>query len=159
MGYLLAKLTFACERLVNKQFEAQLTESVPVKQTFVPDTNAVLEISVNALELLTAGQQDGNTSTANTATHEVHIHNINANKIQQRNYVENVWSHLLLQFGMLKPSGEINDKKDQLNAFQVAFDMIASSNKERGPMTAEEGEVLREYFRQIARSTGITSAV
>ena len=45
-----------------------------------------------------------------------------------------------------------NSETKSLNVYTVAFDMIASSNRERDTMTAEEGEILREFFRQKART-------
>ena len=58
-----------------------------------------------------------------------------------RKHLDTCWRELLIEFGMCSDS----------EVFQVAFDMIATTKRERGVMTIVEADLLRNFFRNMAK--------
>lgn len=65
-----------------------------------------------------------------------------SSSVDMCDHLNKCWTELLVGFGMSTSTDS--------EVFQVAFDMIATTKRERGVMTVVEADLLRNFFRNEA---------
>lgn len=91
--------------------------------------------------------------------------------VEARAHLERSWAALLHQFGMCTSCGQSAVDVSQTGTiygmpttmsvntsecsevFRVAFNMLATTKRERGSMTVAEADIMRQFFKDVAGSS------